>query len=80
MKPSPVLPALPRGLDLFSKRGAYVLAKFIESHWAARGHTVVCERYDIFGDESAFGVRSDLVNGLPAPKKYVPAAVGVFKL
>ncbi len=55
---------LPRGLDLFSKYGAGILAAHITAHWHERGHdTVEAERYELPGFPDVWGVRSNLVNG-----------------
>jgi hypothetical protein len=51
--------------DYYTAFGAGILAKTIETNWHERGagHVKV-ERYKIKGTE-AWGVRSNLVNGLP---------------
>ncbi len=48
--------------DLFSKTGARLLAAVIIKYWADRGYHVVAESYPADG---YWGVRSNLVNGLP---------------
>ena len=50
--------------DLLSKRGARLLAEFIVNYWLDRGHLVFAEGFAI-PETNAFGVRSNLVNGLP---------------
>lgn len=48
--------------DLFSKRGARLLAEVIMKYWKNRGYHVFAEGYPMSGN---WGVRSNLVNGLP---------------
>lgn len=50
--------------DLLSKRGAKLLAEAIMNFWAGRGHLVVAEAFALPA-VGAWGVRSNLVNGLP---------------
>jgi hypothetical protein len=50
--------------DLLSKQGSRVLAEAIVGHWRDRGYLVFAEGYALDGCK-AFGVRSNLVNGLP---------------
>jgi hypothetical protein len=50
--------------DLLSRKGSRLLAEAISAHWSGRGHLVFAESYPL-GDSGAFGVRSNLVNGLP---------------
>lgn len=50
--------------DLLSKHGSRLLAAAIAEHWLARGHLVFAEGYSI-PETTAWGVRSNLVNGLP---------------
>lgn len=54
--------------DLLSPYGAGVLAAAIATYWRERGYTVVAERYELPGS-GGWGVRSDLVNGLPQVRK-----------
>lgn len=49
--------------DLCSKRGATLLAEAIMNHWSMRGHLVIAEAFLLF--PGSWGVRSNLVNGLP---------------
>lgn len=52
--------------DSYSAFGAGKLAKTIESYWHERGFpTVRAERYALPGYEGMWGVRSNLVAGLP---------------
>jgi hypothetical protein len=51
--------------DLLSKRGSRILAEVIVNYWTNRGHFVFAEGYSI-PDSLAWGVRSNLVNGLPS--------------
>ena len=50
--------------DLLSKRGSRLLADSITEFWRSRGHLVFAEGYALTGT-TAWGVRSNLVNGLP---------------
>lgn len=49
--------------DLFSKVGARLLAKVIVKYWHSQGYVVFAEGYEM--GPGKFGVRSNLVNGLP---------------
>jgi hypothetical protein len=49
--------------DLLSKRGATLLAEAIMAHWKGRGYLVFAEGYALA--PGSWGVRSNLVNGLP---------------
>lgn len=49
--------------NLHSKRGARLLAEAIANYWLDRGHMVFTEIYPL--DVLHWGVRSNLVNGLP---------------
>jgi hypothetical protein len=53
--------------DLFSKVGARLLAAVIVKYWHDRGHFVFAEGYPMTDVSIAgkWGVRSNLVNGLP---------------
>lgn len=50
--------------DLLSRRGSELLADAINIYWRERGYTVNAESYLMTGTK-AWGVRSDLVAGLP---------------
>lgn len=50
--------------DLLSKQGSRLLAKAIVEYWLVRGHLVFAEGYPL-PDSLTWGVRSNLVNGLP---------------
>jgi hypothetical protein len=50
--------------DLFSKRGSRLLAEAIVEYWRRRGYLVHAEGY-LLNDSGSFGVRSNLVAGLP---------------
>lgn len=50
--------------DLLSRQGSRLLAEAIAGYWLGRGHLVFAEGYPL-GDSGAWGVRSNLVNGLP---------------
>jgi len=50
--------------DLLSRAGANALCRTIAAYWAKRGHQVRVEPVE-FGEDS-WGVRSNLVNGLPS--------------
>jgi hypothetical protein len=60
------MPSLPpRGTDFLEKYPAYQMAAFIQDFWHSRGHTnVVVERYEL-DIPGVYGVRSNLVGGLP---------------
>lgn len=62
-KPSPVT-TLADHPDLLDKFGAGILADHINEYWRERGFTVRAERYELPGSK-AWGVRSDMMNGLP---------------
>lgn len=49
--------------DSYTKNGAGLLAAMIEAFWHGR---VKAERYELPGFPGMWGVRSDMVNGLPA--------------
>jgi hypothetical protein len=55
--------------DLLSRTGAGLLAEVINAYWRERGYSAGAERYELDGCKSAWGVRSSLVNGLPAKSK-----------
>lgn len=64
--------------DLYSKTGAGVLAKSIEEFWKAKGyHGIVVERFEIPGTRSCYGVRSNMINGIP-PRSVVHSNQQVF--
>jgi hypothetical protein len=51
--------------DHYTKYGAAQLALTIQNFWHSRGHRgVVVERFELW--DGVWGVRSTLVNGLPA--------------
>ncbi|WP_156436076.1 hypothetical protein [Bradyrhizobium pachyrhizi] len=50
--------------DLYSKKGARLLAQVIADYWLNRGHIVFVESFQI-PETGLWGVRSTLVNGLP---------------
>jgi hypothetical protein len=52
--------------DVYTIKGANRLVKIIKAYWQKRGHAVDVERFAIVGWKDHWGVRSDLVNGLPA--------------
>jgi transposase len=51
-----------------TERGAKILAKRIERYWRDEGHSVRCQVVNdgITDNYPHFGVRSDMINGLPA--------------
>lgn len=51
--------------DLYSRKGARLLAEVIANYWLTRGYIVLVESFQL-PDMSLWGVRSNLVNGLPA--------------
>ena len=53
------------GPDYFTHYGSGTLAFMIRDYWAGRGHDVRAERFEIAS--GVFGIRSDMVNGLPRP-------------
>ncbi len=55
----------PDKFDALSYYGAKMIANHITNYWAARGfHNVVAMRFSI-SDTASYGVKSNLVNGLP---------------
>lgn len=54
----------PAHTDFLSRHGAALLAQHIVAFWKQRGYVVRTERYPI-PNSDAWGVRSNLVNGLP---------------
>ena len=52
--------------DFLSKRGARLLAETIVEYWFGRGYNVFAEGYALSDHLGTWGVRSNLVNGLPA--------------
>lgn len=56
--------------DTYTHHGAGRLAGIIRDYWAKRGHTVTVERF-LIAAPNLWGVRSNLVNGLP-PKSAFP--------
>lgn len=50
--------------DLYSRKGARLLAEKIANHWLARGHIVLVEAFQI-PETIYWGVRSNLIDGLP---------------
>lgn len=52
-------------LDVLTYNGASILANRIVVYWAERGHTVNAEPYELPDSEGVYGVRTDLVAGLP---------------
>jgi hypothetical protein len=55
--------------DLLSKRGAQLLADAINAYWLARGSgRVRAVPYELDGHKTSYGVRSNLLNGLPPTK------------
>lgn len=66
---------MPHIPDTYSARGADRLKATIVNYWLAQGYTSVrVERYQVW--EGTWGIRSNLVNGLPpegrARGKYMP--------
>lgn len=52
--------------NLHSKRGARLVAEVVRKYWLDRGHLVVAESYPLDDTKTThWGVRSNLVNGLP---------------
>jgi hypothetical protein len=62
-KPSAPFP-FPDKFDALSKQGAALLADCIQAFWTRRGYFVTAERFEL--RPGAWGVRSNLVGGLPA--------------
>lgn len=56
--------------DFLTRFGSGVLADHINTFWAARGAMIFAERYELPAG-GGWGVRSNLVNGLPAKKRKV---------
>lgn len=57
----------PAKMDALSRHGAALLCEAITAYWAARGFAVAAERFPVEGTAS-WGVRSNLVAGLPAAR------------
>ncbi len=55
--------------DLYTRRGAEYLSAKIAAYWSARGFVVRAEPREV--SEGLWGVRTNLVNGMP------PRAAGV---
>ena len=54
----------PPQTDFYTKHGAGLLADFLTEYWHARGYRLVrFDRFQLY--PGAWGVRSNLVNGLP---------------
>lgn len=53
--------------DLYSRKGARLLAEVIANYWLKAGYIVLVEAFPVTGFE-LWGVRSNLVNGLPTKK------------
>lgn len=53
----------PAKFDALSKHGASILCEAIATFWTRRGFSVHAERFEL--REGAWGVRSNLVAGLP---------------
>lgn len=51
--------------DLLSRHGSRLLSETIVEHWRVRGYAVRAEEYPLPDSVGTWGVRSDLVNGLP---------------
>ena len=63
----------PAKYDGLSKYGAGLLCDAIHAHWIARGFgNVVAERFLMPGTGASWGVRSNLVQGLPPAKRVRP--------
>lgn len=67
------------GPDHCSRNGAAELKRKIEAYWAERGHDVMIVLHNV-GFHPAiraarFDVRSDMINGMPRPKRAGPALV-----
>lgn len=61
--------ALAEHSDLLTRDGARAIAAVINAYWSERGHsTVRAEHYELPGFGKSYGVRSNLINGLP-PKE-----------
>ena len=66
----PVKVRLSDSVDLMSFHGAGILAEMIENYWHEWGHTnVKAYRVEISHRITSYGVKSNLVNGLPPRKK-----------
>lgn len=64
MKPA-VLFEFPPKTDFSSKFGAGLLVDAIHAYWVKKGYAITAERFLVPGSDS-WGVRSNLVAGLPA--------------
>ena len=57
----------PAKMDALSRHGAGLLCEAIANFWLRRGYFVTAERFEVH--EGAWGVRSNLVAGLPSVGK-----------
>ena len=61
---------IPKGTDLYSKHGAGLLADLVMAAWVKRGvGHVVATIEPIPGRKAHWGVTSNLVAGMPPPRK-----------
>ena len=59
----------PDKFDSLSRHGAKLLSHYIADHWAARGFSNVVVWGVAIPDSTAYGIKSNLVNGLPPGRK-----------
>lgn len=59
----PPLFLFPDRFDPSSKQGAALLASCIMTYWTKKGYAITAERFEVW--EGRWGVRSNLVGGLP---------------
>jgi hypothetical protein len=55
----------PDKMDALSRAGAASLVDCIQRFWVRKGYAIHCERFQV-GETASWGVRSNLVGGLPA--------------
>lgn len=60
--------------DYSTKAGAKLLMATIRNYWKFRGFNVTLEVYEIPGTPRHFGIRSNLVNGIPVRRDHFKLA------
>lgn len=63
---SPAFPEFTKGQDTLTRYGAGVLADYIDQYWRTRGYLgIQTEKYELPGSPGVYGVRSNMVGGVP---------------
>jgi hypothetical protein len=65
--------------DFSTKAGAQELAATIRNYWRGRGATVTVETFVVMAEGRNYGIRSNLVNGLPRRGRPPGAAKRVLR-